>query len=148
MQSSFTIAQVSWQDAQQALSLLRTSVFIHEQGVSAADEWDGKDATASHFLVSDNHGKAIGCARLLHEPLHFHIGRVAILQAYRNQGIGRQLMRAIIALCQQQHPSYPIYLHAQTQRISFYQHLNFVSQGEIFMDAGIPHIEMWYKTGE
>lgn len=150
MNNSFTITQTTWQEAQQALSMLRTTVFMEEQQVSAEDEWDGKDECAIHFLVSDAKGHAIGCARILHETHHttpcFHIGRVAILKTYRKQGIGHQLMQTTIAWCQKQHPDYSIYLHAQTERITFYERLNFVAQGEIFMDAGIPHIEMWYKT--
>ncbi len=162
MSNEFTIKPVVWQSAQHELIMLRTLIFMQEQNVSAEDEWDSKDETATHFLVHSAEGIAIGCARLLIEshqiieqPLTheiqqeqhiFHIGRVAISKEYRKQGIGKQLMQTVIDVCLQNHPSSAIYLHAQTERIRFYQQLGFVIKGSVFMDAGIPHIEMWYKS--
>ncbi len=141
-----TIIPTSWQTHQQPLREIRERVFIQEQQVPIADAWDDKDETATHFLVSTDVGKAIACARLLvethaNQPL-YHIGRVAGLAEYRQQVIGRKLMAAVIAYCKQEHPDYKIYLHAQTSRQRFYEHLGFAACGEVFMDAGIPHIEM------
>jgi len=141
------IFKTDWQTDRISLSAIRELVFIKEQQVPIADEWDEKDESATHFLVRTVYGKAIGCARLLVENRTgksvFHIGRVAVLAEYRNQGIGRELIRTIISHCKTQHPDYPLYLHAQTSRRQFYEYLEFVAQGPIFMDAGIPHIEMW-----
>lgn len=141
-----SIIQTNWQTHHESLRHIRDVVFIHEQQVPIADEWDDKDETAIHFLVANTQGDAIGCARLLIEENLLHIGRVAILSEYREHGIGRQLMQFVLAWCAQQHPDFKIYLHAQTSRIAFYEHLGFVAQGDIFVDAGIPHIEMWYQT--
>lgn len=155
MINAVTIKPVTWKSSQRELIMLRTSVFMQEQNVSPADEWDNKDETATHFLVSSAEGAAIGCARLLvesnpiraslHDQTLFHIGRVAVLKNYRQQDIGKQLMQSVINFCLQSHPSTAIYLHAQTDRIKFYQQLGFIIHGEVFMDAGIPHIEMWFK---
>ena len=142
------IALANWQTHKSALIAIRETVFMREQNVSAEDEWDGKDDSAVHFLVRNSEGEAIGCARILAENQGaagcFHIGRVALLKDWRARGIGRQLMQAAIAWCQQQDPTSRILLHAQSERIGFYQRLGFAAQGNIFMDAGIPHIEMWY----
>ncbi len=144
---TYTILPTNWQTHQQQLREIRELVFMQEQGVSAADEWDDKDETAVHFLVLTKAGHAIACARLLTETNSgervFHIGRVAVLKEYRQQAIGRNLMLAIISHCKVLHPDDKIYLHAQTSRQRFYEHLEFAAQGSIFMDAGIPHIEMW-----
>jgi predicted GNAT family N-acyltransferase len=144
---NYTITPTNWQTDQSSLRQIRERVFIQEQQVPIADEWDDKDETATHFLVQTEEGKAIACARLLVENhpdnIVFHIGRVAVLADFREQGVGRQLMNVIISHCRQQHPDYRIYLHAQTSRQNFYEHLGFVVQGIAFMDAGIPHIEMW-----
>jgi predicted GNAT family N-acyltransferase len=143
------VETISWQTGKQELSLIRTLVFIHEQNVSAAEEMDGKDETATHFLVRNALGKPIGCARLLVEASSnhtlFHIGRVAVLKDYRGEGVGHHLMQTVVDWCLQQGTGQSIYLNAQTERIRFYQRLNFVAEGEIFMDAGIPHIKMWYN---
>lgn len=145
----YSIKTAQWQTDCASLAYIREQVFMREQHVSAEDEWDGKDEGAIHFLVCDPLGNALGCARILTELHHtkpcFHIGRVAILKEYRAQGLGQQLMQTMIAWCQQHQPAAAIFLHAQTERIAFYRHLGFAPKGEVFMDAGIPHIEMWYR---
>ncbi len=142
-----TIIPTSWQQHQADLIKIRTDVFMHEQQVSAADEWDGLDEQAIHFLALSATGEAIGCARLLHETSGknalYHIGRVAILESFRNQGIGHQLMQFVIAYCKKTAPANHIYLHAQTERRHFYETLGFIAEGAEFIDAGIPHISMY-----
>ena len=141
------IIPTNWQTHEQPLREIRERVFIHEQRVPIADEWDEKDETAIHFLANIETGASIACARLLLEKQAgqtlFHIGRVAVLAEYRQQGIGRELMAALITYCKNKHPDCKIYLHAQTTRQRFYEYFGFVTRGDIFMDAGIPHIEMW-----
>jgi predicted GNAT family N-acyltransferase len=141
------IIVTNWPTHSHELAHIRTEVFIKEQQVPLQDEWDGKDETATHFLVQSD-TQAIGCARLLVDELnqiqHFHIGRVAMLRPFRAQGIGQQLMNFILAHCAKTAP-YPIYLHAQINRQAFYEHLGFISQGPEFLDAGIPHISMFYR---
>ncbi|WP_062065559.1 GNAT family N-acetyltransferase [Cellvibrio sp. OA-2007] len=140
------IILTNWQIHSADLINIRTEVFIQEQQVSAADEWDGLDEQALHFLALSAQGEAIGCARLLpeiaaHKSL-YHIGRVAILKPFRNQGIGHQLMQYVIAYCKKAAPENTIYLHAQTERRQFYETLGFAAEGDEFIDAGILHISM------
>lgn len=136
----------NWQIHEPTLRAIRERVFIDEQHVPVKDEWDGKDDTAIHFLIQNARGDMVACARLLLEPPSLlHIGRVAVLPEYRNQGVGRYLMQELINYCHQHHPNNAIYLHAQTQRQAFYEHLGFSAKGAEFMDAGIPHIEMWFN---
>lgn len=150
MAHSFIIKPTTWKADKTSLRTIRTQVFMQEQQVSAEDEWDAQDATATHFLVINNSGETIGCARLLLEDQQdatlFHIGRVAILADYRAQGIGSELMRYILAYCQQANARAAIYLYAQTTRRHFYEQLEFVARGDEFMDAGMPHIAMWYRN--
>lgn len=141
-----SITPTNWQLHHADLIKIRTEVFMQEQHVSAADEWDGLDEDALHFLALSADGDAIGCARLLHETLgennSYHIDRVAIRNSFRNQGIGHQLMQYVIAYCKKTAPENAIYLHAQTERRHFYETLGFIAEGDEFMDAGIPHISM------
>lgn len=141
-----SIIPTRWQIHRADLVKIRTEVFMQEQQVSAADEWDGLDEQAVHFLVLSANNEAIGCARLLQETSGentlWHIGRVAILEPFRNQGIGHQLMEFVITYCKKTAPGNRIYLHAQTGRRHFYETLGFVAEGAEFMDAGIPHISM------
>lgn len=148
------ITPTSWQLHHADLTKIRTEVFMQEQQVSAADEWDGLDEQALHFVALSENGAAIGCARLLIEPASdaseknplYHIGRVAILKDFRNQGVGHQLMQSVLAYCKLTAPENCVYLHAQTERRQFYEKLGFIAEGDEFMDAGIPHISMYLTS--
>lgn len=144
------VTQVEWETASDILRRIRTDVFMVEQQVPAADEWDGKDQNAAHFLVHAS-SEALGCARILIEQIdgtdHYHIGRVAVQKHYRGRGLGSQLMQALIEWCRQGNPNACIYLHAQTSRRAFYERLGFVAREGEFMDAGIAHIHMTYDKG-
>ncbi|MFT5128484.1 MAG: putative GNAT family N-acyltransferase [Rhodothermales bacterium] len=40
----------------------------------------------------------------------------------------------------------PVYLNAQTTAVGFYEKLGFCKRGDVFMDAGIEHIEMEWQS--
>ncbi|HEY7885721.1 MAG TPA: GNAT family N-acetyltransferase [Cellvibrionaceae bacterium] len=144
---NYRVEGVNWQDHQQTLRQIRQQVFIEEQGVSVEDEWDNHDLGAWHFLLH-NDLQAIGCARVVHELSDtnpaLHIGRVAVLKPFRAQRAGHSLMKTVIRTCLKHHPNARLYLHAQTTVTGFYTRLGFRTEGEVFMDAGIPHIAMTY----
>ncbi|RYG03781.1 MAG: GNAT family N-acetyltransferase [Chitinophagaceae bacterium] len=149
---TYAINPTTWRTDKASLMFIREQVFVQEQCVPVVDEWDDKDETATHFLVRTTEGNPIACARLLIEngagKNLFHIGRVAVLAEHRKHGVGRNLMKDVISYCKALHINYKIYLHAQLSRQHFYEHLGFVAQGTTFMDAGIPHIEMWFFDEE
>ena len=119
------------------IRFIRETVFIHEQNVSPELEFDGLDGSATHALISIE-GKYIATGRLLDDG---HIGRVAILKAYRNQKLGSKLVLSLIEEAKQKGYS-RVYLGSQTHAIGFYQKLGFSAFGEEFMEAGIPHLSM------
>ena len=126
-----------WDQLQQDAKLIRTQVFICEQGITEADEWDDQDVISQHFVIYDQ-DQPIATARLLQDN---SVGRVAVIQKYRGQGIGWLIMLEIIEHAQQQ--QYPfLKLSSQLQAISFYEKLGFVTQGNPYDECGIPHIEM------
>ncbi len=139
-----SVRQVNWQQQQAALSTIRSAVFIEEQQVPPEMEWDQWDAQAIHFLAYSPSGEAIGTARLLH---HGHIGRMAVLQAWRHQGVGSRLLQAAIAMARRQGLE-QAQLSAQTQAIAFYEKHGFHIIGEEFLDAGIPHFKMLLNLTE
>jgi len=132
---------VSWQEAQTQLRAIRSTVFIQEQNVPEALEWDGADAHASHALACDAAGKAIGTARLLLHGNRAHIGRMAVLQAWRKQGVGSALLECVIAEALRCGAS-TAFLNAQTTAVAFYERAGFTREGVEFLDAGIPHYRM------
>ena len=132
-----TIKQVSWQQSQQDLQAVRTPVFIQEQLVAPAFEWDAIDHTAVHVLASVNNCP-IACLRIIN---YQKIGRMAVLKNWRNQGVGNAILHKAIEICQQ-HGSHNIYLSAQTHAIGFYQQAGFVVTSDIYQDLHIPHVDM------
>ncbi len=141
--NGFSIAVANWQRDHQALKEIRSEVFIREQSVPKALEWDGLDDNALHLIATSETGEPIGTARLLNDG---HIGRVAVLKAWRGHGVGAALMQEIIK--QGELLGYrELELAAQIQALPFYEKLGFVAFGEEFMDAGIPHRNMRNPLG-
>lgn len=127
----------AWDQLQHDAMLVREQVFIQEQQIAAEDEWDEQDAVSLHFVIY-REGQAIATARLLNDH---SVGRVAVLKAYRGQGLGQLIMQQIIALAQQQQRP-QLHLSAQTHALDFYQQLGFLQQGEVYLECNIPHIHM------
>ncbi|NDL70684.1 GNAT family N-acetyltransferase [Vreelandella alkaliphila] len=137
MVSTTTIVSGHWEALKDAASPIRRVVFIDEQNVPKEEEWDGRDEECIHFLATVE-GTPVGTARLLPDG---HIGRVAVLASFRGSGIGYQLMEAAIRAAKSAgHTS--VALSAQLHALAFYERLGFVTHGDVFMDAGIPHREM------
>lgn len=134
----FTLQLVEWADHEAALRSIREAVFMREQGVPAELEWDGLDARCRHVLVQNVAGAAIGCARITENA---HIGRMAVMRDWRGMGVGSALLSALVAHAREKrHPEAVLY--AQVQAVPFYRRFGFAGEGEVFMDAGMPHIKM------
>lgn len=137
MESGLVVCEVRWQAAEAALRSIRTQVFIVEQRVPQALEWDGMDQDAIHFLAY-RQSQPVACARLLHGG---QIGRMAVLAGHRGQGIGMVLLQAALAACRVR-GWHEVSLSAQTHAVDFYAQAGFaVSSGE-YLDAGILHRDM------
>ena len=136
------ITRTSWSEHAPALSAIRKQVFVDEQRVPLELELDEDDASATHFLASIGpENRPIATARLL---ANGHVGRMAVLKTYRNQSVGNKLLSAIIETARQF--GYPeLFLNAQVTALGFYEKAGFKKQGDIFMDAGIPHQRMSRK---
>lgn len=135
---AFTLVTTDWHVHRAALSAVRRQVFIEEQHVPEALEWDGEDEGAIHLLAFGLDGQAIGCARLLYEG---RLGRMAVLPDWRGFGVGRALLDLAIEICHEQCLE-RVRLSAQTHAIGFYERAGFRVCSEIYDDAGIPHREM------
>ncbi|WP_299684759.1 GNAT family N-acetyltransferase [uncultured Tateyamaria sp.] len=120
---------------------LRRIVFIEEQGVSAADERDGRDGDALHLLATSN-GQPLGCARILLDGAVAKIGRVCVLQEARGTGLGAAIILACLDVARAQPGVTKAKLGAQTHALSFYEKLGFTAFGPVYDDAGIPHRDM------
>lgn len=136
--AAFTLTETDWARDAARLAAIRRTVFIDEQGVPEALEWDEHDATALHLLAQAGDGTPIGCARLLPDG---HVGRMAVLPAWRRQGVGQALLAAVMDAAQAR-GHVTLRLSAQTHAAGFYARAGFVVVGDEYEEAGIPHVAM------
>ncbi len=132
------IRRVTWEDESQALRYIRETVFIKEQCVPVELEWDEFDPVCLHILAVDGDGQLVGTARLLPDG---HIGRIAVLKEWRKQGVGSALLQWMIEEMKSSGRQQAM-LNAQTDAVKFYEKFGFRVVGDMFMDAGIPHVQM------
>ena len=132
-----TLELVRWQEAESALRAIRTAVFIEEQGIPEADEWDAADQDSLHVLARLA-GRAIGTGRLLPDG---HIGRMAVLPEARGTGLGSAMLQRLMAAAADAGRA-EVVLHAQVAVIDFYLAHGFSPEGEAFDECGIPHQRM------
>jgi len=136
--TAFKVRAASWAEDFAALRTVRETVFVVEQDVPVELEWDGLDEGCRHLLAEDTHGRPIGCVRLLPDG---HIGRMAVLAPWRGRGVGRALLRAMLA--QAAASGFAVVrLNAQVQALGFYAREGFQACGDVFDDAGIAHRAM------
>ena len=133
----FRVQSGHWNKLEQDVKFIRKQVFIIEQNIPEEEEWDDQDMISDHFVVYDQ-DQPIATARLLQNN---SVGRVAVLKAYRGQGIGRMIMLEIIRQAHQQDRKF-LQLSSQVHAISFYEKLGFSIQGDAYDECGIPHIKM------
>ena len=116
-------------------------MFVIGQNVPEDIEMDEFDQEATHVLAYWNEISA-GTARWRITNEGTKLERFAVLDEYRNKGIGKALVEYIL---KEVRGSEKIYLNAQEFVIKFYEKHNFVSVGKRFLEAGIPHKQMVYK---
>jgi len=119
---------------------IRREVFVQEQNVSEAEEYDGTDGSCVH-LVAYEDDVPIATGRVMITNDDYVIGRVAVLKAHRGRKLGLGIMQALIDACCTMGSERQV-LHAQVHARGFYEKLGFSAYGGVFDEAGIPHIAM------
>jgi len=127
----------TWGTDHPALQKVRREVFIGEQQVPESEEWDDDDPVSVHALATLNR-EPVGTGRL--NPAG-KIGRIAVVAGMRGRGIGATILRRLLDEAYHRGLREP-YLHAQLQAVPFYEKFGFTSEGEVFDEAGIPHVRM------
>ncbi|WP_312916698.1 GNAT family N-acetyltransferase [Stenotrophomonas sp.] len=117
---------------------VRHTVFVSEQNVPAELEIDELDPLSDHALALDEHGHAIGTARLTPDQ---RIGRMAVLAAWRGKGVGQALLNALLDAARKRGWG-EVSLHAQLHARDFYACNGFLPEGVEFEEAGIGHQTM------
>ena len=135
---SFRIETTRYDQHQTCIQWVRRKVFIEEQGIDPALEWDVHDAEATFAVALNAQNEVIGTGRLLHNG---KIGRMAVLPAYRRQGIASALLQHLLRLAKQQGHQHVV-LSAQQSVMALYLKHGFEPVGPPHEEVGIPHQTM------
>ena len=128
-------------DAEIAAALaLREEVFCGEQGVSLAEERDGRDEEALHLVVVDD-GVVVATCRLLIEGTTVKLGRMAVSRTRRGLGLARALITEAETRARALGAKRMV-LAAQLNAQALYDRAGYDTYGDVFLDAGIEHVMM------
>ena len=122
---------------------LRSEVFVVEQNCVYLDT-DKKDLDAWH-LCGWQYDELVAYVRILAPGVSYEeasIGRVLTNPVFRKNGYGVELMNVAIEKTLQQFNVQKIKIGAQLYLLNFYSNLGFIQTSEVYMEDGIPHIEM------
>ena len=126
------------------IAAIRYAVFVVEQGVDVAIEWDDKETIAEHILLIGDE-RAIGTARV--RPVDgdaLKCERIAVRSSVRGAGWGERLMEVCESIAHE-HGVTECILHAQQRVADFYKQQGYVVIGDPFEEAGIPHVKMRFE---
>lgn len=120
---------------------LRVSVFVVEQQCPY-QEIDDSDKSAYHIWLQDEHGMQ-AYARVFPKETTFStalIGRVTAVK--RRCGLGSRIVAAAINVAKEKLAADKITIEAQVYARSLYEKAGFRQISEVFLEDGIPHIQM------
>lgn len=136
---------------------LREQVFMLEQA-SLYQDLDGDDLTGYHLFLKptlqgttkekDSVAPLIAYGRLLppeekSQTSCVRLGRIVVEPSYRCQGLGRNLVKQLLASSKALFPQLnQIEIAAQTSLLDFYRSFGFKISSEPYLDGGIWHITM------
>lgn len=124
---------------------LRVDVFVVEQAC-AYPELDGKDTlNGVHHLIGLKNDEIVCCARLLPAGTSYEnvsLGRVATKKTVRGNGLGHQLITEALKQCEHLWPGKTIDIGAQEHLDAFYQSHGFKRISDVYLEDGIPHVDM------
>ena len=119
-----------------AVLRLRAEVFVVEQECPYLDP-DDADAGAWH-LMGRLDGGLVTYARWYPEDGMTRLGRIVSSPAVRGQGHGKAVVREALRRIGNE----AVLILAQRYLERFYADLGFVTEGEPFLEDGIPHLRM------
>ena len=126
---------------------LRSEVFVVEQNCVYQDI-DEKDKKATHLFIEKNN-EIIAYTRIFKKGDYYEenpsIGRVVVSKKERGKNFGKEIMLNSIEFIKKELKGRKIELSAQKYLDKFYKDLDFYSEGEDYLEDGIPHQRMFYN---
>lgn len=141
--ASLTVAQLY------SILAARSAVFVVEQNCPYQD-MDGVDEHSMH-LVGWQDASVAAYLRIVPPGIKFaepSIGRVITAAVFRGTGLGRELMRRGVQQLDDLYPTQASRIGAQAHLQKFYAEFGYVTSSEVYLEDGIPHVEMLRSAGK
>ena len=128
---------------------LRQKVFIIEQKCFYED-LDYFDQDAKHLLLYSGKN-LIGYSRVFPPGIKYDsssIGRIVVDKQFRGKGYGIKITLESIEFIKRNFPKTNISISAQYRLLKYYENLNFVKEGNVYLEDDIEHIKMVLKVSK
>lgn len=120
---------------------IRRVVFIEGQNVPQERELHGEEKHCAFFGVKENDA-TIATLRITIEGTVASLQRMAVLPDYRNKGVGRFMLNALLTELTNKTDLTHIHLNSQEHAVTFYRRAGFNVISDAFKDANITHYKM------
>lgn len=127
-------------DTNDGIKKLRYDTFVVERGVPEDIEFDGKDGEFLHFTLWEN-DEVVACLRANENGKLLHMGRFAVKKELRKNGYGRILMQELLKYAKE-NGFLGVELSAVKTAVGFYEKQGFETEGDYYLETGVPHIYM------
>lgn len=140
---SIKVEKITRDDQLKTAFSIREKVFVIEQEVDPAEEYDEFENVSKHFLASLD-GKPAGTARWRVTPNGVKLERFAVLGDARGKGVGQALVAGVLKDISEnpEAAGKKKYLHAQLAAVPLYSKFGFEKVGDIFEECNILHYKM------
>ncbi|HEY4553178.1 MAG TPA: GNAT family N-acetyltransferase [Bacillaceae bacterium] len=121
----------------------RVNVFVVEQECPYP-EVDGHDFVSRHLFLQDG-DKVAAYLRILPKGTTYpeaSIGRVIVSKDYRKRGLGLELMSRALEFIRENTEDRTVKIQAQEYLRRFYGSFGFQAVSDVYLEDGIPHIDM------
>ncbi|MCI1489355.1 MAG: GNAT family N-acetyltransferase [Limosilactobacillus mucosae] len=120
----------------------RTSIFVVEQ-TCYYQEVDDEDYQCFHVrILDDRTNELMAYARIMPKKDSVTFGRVLVVEKFRRQGLGSQLLKAVLDYISTHFPGLDVEIEAQAYLTKFYGSFGFKQTSEIYLLDNIPHCQM------
>ncbi len=120
----------------------RTRVFVVEQ-TCYYQEVDDEDYQCFHVrILDDQTNELMAYARIMPKKDSVTFGRVLVVEKFRRQGLGNQLLKAVLDYISTHFSGLDVEIEAQAYLTKFYGSFGFKQTSEIYLLDNIPHCQM------
>ncbi len=140
---SLRVTKITQEEELNSAFSIRDKVFVIEQEVDPAEEYDEFEQSSTHFLAWLD-DQPVGTARWRFTSNGVKLERFAVLKEARGKGVGQALVGAVLSdiAATPETAGKQKYLQAQLTAMPLYSKFGFEKEGDIFDECNIPHYKM------